>query len=57
MNYQWARNRNESTYTGLVPTAAERGGDFSQSLDALGRPVVVTDPTTGAPFREQRRSG
>jgi hypothetical protein len=50
LNYQWTRNRNASTYTGLVPTEAQRGGDFSQSLDAQGRPVVATDPTTGEPF-------
>ncbi len=50
LNYQWTRNRNALTSTGLVPTEAQRGGDFSQSLDAQGRPVVVTDPATGAPF-------
>ena len=40
-----------------VPTALERGGDFSQSiyqgqLDEQGNPipVVITDPTTGQPF-------
>jgi hypothetical protein len=50
LNYQWTRNSNGSTFTGRVPSAAERGGDFSQSLDAQGRPVVATDPATGAPF-------
>jgi hypothetical protein len=50
LNYQWTRNRNDSTSTNRVPTAAERGGDFSQSLNALGGPVVATDPATGAPF-------
>ena len=41
-----------------VPTALERGGDFSQSvyqgqLDDQGNPipVVITDPTTGQPFQ------
>ncbi|MFN7993933.1 MAG: carboxypeptidase regulatory-like domain-containing protein [Bryobacteraceae bacterium] len=33
-----------------VPTAAERSGDFSQSLDQSGALRVITDPTTGAPF-------
>jgi hypothetical protein len=47
VNYQWMRNRNATTQTARVPTAAERVGDFSQSLDALGRPVRVVDPTTG----------
>ena len=33
-----------------MPTAAERRGDFSQSLDVFGRPVRLVDPATGAPF-------
>lgn len=43
-NYQWTRNSNASTQTGLMPTAAERRGDFSE----LGRTVL--DPATGPPF-------
>jgi hypothetical protein len=50
LNYQWTRNRNATTSTARVPSAAERGGDFSQSPDAAGRPVLATDPDTGAPF-------
>jgi hypothetical protein len=50
LNYQWTRNSSASTYTGRVPSAAERAGDFSQSLDPQGKPVVATDPLTGAPF-------
>lgn len=33
-----------------VPTAAERNGDFSKSVDGSGRPIVITDPTTSAAF-------
>jgi len=33
-----------------TPTTAERGGDFSQSLDTNGRLIVVRDPLTGLPF-------
>ncbi len=44
VNYQWTRNSNANTQTGLMPTAADRRGDFSQ----LGRPVL--DPDTGLPF-------
>jgi hypothetical protein len=33
-----------------VPTAAERTGDFSQSVDGSGKAIVITDPTTAAPF-------
>jgi hypothetical protein len=46
VNYQWVYNRNPSNQpgTGLVPTPAQRGGDFT------GAPFVVRDPATGAPF-------
>jgi Carboxypeptidase regulatory-like domain len=37
-----------------VPTAAERTGDFSQSVDQNGNPVVIKDPTTGQPFPGNR---
>src|SRR5207248_4334883 len=33
-----------------VPTALERQGDFSQSLDTNGQLIVIKDPTTGLPF-------
>jgi trimeric autotransporter adhesin len=48
--YQWTRNHNDTVETGLMPTAAERGGDFSQVLDRRGNTVVITDPTTGQRF-------
>ncbi len=44
VNYQWTRNGNGSTVPALVPTAAERSGDLSQSLRA---PV---DPLNGLLF-------
>ena len=44
IGYQWTHNKNSSTQTGLMPTEAQRTGDFS-SL-----PLPVIDPTTGAPF-------
>jgi hypothetical protein len=50
VNYQWTRNRNATTQPGLMPTLAERGGDFSQVLNALGQPVRIFDPTTGLQF-------
>jgi hypothetical protein len=34
----------------LVPTQAERNGNFSATRDGQGRPVVVIDPLTGQPF-------
>jgi hypothetical protein len=50
INYQWTRNRNDSNATGLMPTVAERNGDFSQALNQLGQPVQVINPFTGAPI-------
>lgn len=44
LNYQWTRNSNANTQNGLMPTAADRAGDFGQ----LGRPV--SDPAAGTPF-------
>src|SRR5215471_12091077 len=33
-----------------VPTALERKGDFSQSVDNNGKPLVIKDPLNGQPF-------
>jgi hypothetical protein len=42
INYQLSRSRNGSIATGLVPTEAERAGDFSGTLNPLtGKPVVL----------------
>jgi hypothetical protein len=34
----------------LVPTAAERTGDFSHSVDGTGKAINIIDPTTGVAF-------
>jgi len=47
--YQGTRNRNASTQTNLMPTALERGGDFSQTLNPAGKPVQAIDPLTVDP--------
>ena len=44
INVQHAVSHNATTHSALMPTAAERAGDFSQSG------VVVRDPRTGQPF-------
>jgi hypothetical protein len=44
LNYQWTRNRTETAQSALMPTPAERAGDFSQ----VTKPLL--DPTTGQPF-------
>ncbi|MBI5281857.1 MAG: TonB-dependent receptor [Candidatus Solibacter usitatus] len=33
-----------------TPTALERAGDFSQTLDVSGKLIPIKDPTTGQPF-------
>ncbi|MCU0229113.1 MAG: carboxypeptidase-like regulatory domain-containing protein [Bryobacterales bacterium] len=38
----------------LVPTAAERQGDFSATVEATGAPVTIRDPLAGAPFAGNR---
>ncbi len=44
LTVQISRNRNTSSNPGLMPTEAQREGDFAQL------PVTVNDPTTGQPF-------
>jgi trimeric autotransporter adhesin len=46
LSYQWGRQHTDSTSQGLVPTQAERNGDFSQVLNNLGQPVTIIDPAT-----------
>jgi hypothetical protein len=48
--YQWTRYVDASTQSALMPDAAEREGDFSQALNALGQPVQIFNPATGQPF-------
>ena len=48
--YQHTADHNATTQSVLMPTTAERRGDFSHSADAFGRPVRLIDPATGAPF-------
>ena len=50
IGYQGMRNHNASTQPYLMPTAAERSGDLSQTLNPLGNPVQLIDPSNGAPF-------
>jgi trimeric autotransporter adhesin len=50
VGYQWTRNRNATTQSALVPSLAERMGDFSNTLNAQGQPVQIFNPATGLPF-------
>jgi hypothetical protein len=50
LGYQWTRDRDAATDSALVPDAAERNGNFSHAVNALGQPVQIFDPTTGGQF-------
>ncbi len=46
VGYEGLRERSLASFTGTVPTALERTGDFSRSLDASGRLIQMYDPRT-----------
>ena len=50
LGYQRTIDHNTSTQSALMPTAAERIGDFSQARDVLGRAIQLVDPVSGRPF-------
>ncbi len=50
LGYQGTSATNATTQFTRMPTALERAGDFSQTLDARGQPVRIVDPATGQPF-------
>jgi hypothetical protein len=50
ISYQGNNDDTTTSQVARMPTALERAGDFSQTVDILGRPVQITDPTTGLPF-------
>lgn len=50
VGYQRTSDHNFTSAAQRMPTALERSGDFSQTVDGLGRPVTVIDPLTGQPF-------
>jgi hypothetical protein len=45
-SYDGLRDTSAGSFTGTVPTALERTGDFSQTFDAKGNLIVIYDPTT-----------
>jgi hypothetical protein len=49
VGYQWTRDSDASSLSGLVPDPAERTGDLSNLLNAQGQPVTIYNPSTGAP--------
>jgi hypothetical protein len=49
--YRWTRDHSAATEQGLVPTDAERMGDFSGLLNPSGQPISIYNPATGLPFQ------
>jgi hypothetical protein len=47
---RWRINIPGSLIQQTVPTALERTGNFSQTIDQNGRLVPITDPANGSPF-------
>jgi Carboxypeptidase regulatory-like domain/TonB dependent receptor len=45
-DYEGLRQGSAATLNTTVPTAAQRAGDFSKTLNAAGQLVVIYDPTT-----------
>ncbi len=46
VNYEGTRNPSAGQTTIAVPTALERTGDFSKTVDSAGRPITIYDPNT-----------
>jgi len=50
VGYQRTADDNVFSQSQRMPTALERNGDFSQTVDGFGNRVTVVDPRTGQPF-------
>jgi hypothetical protein len=51
VSHEWGRSKTPPAPRRIiVPTEAERRGDFSQTRDTAGIPVTIRDPQTGQPF-------
>lgn len=48
-DYEGLRQGSATTLTTTVPTAAQRAGDFSHTLNSAGQLVVIYDPETTVP--------
>ncbi len=49
VDFQGDNQRNQSLYTGTVPTNAWRTGDFSNLRDSSGKPITIYDPLATQP--------
>lgn len=50
INYMLGRNRSANNASILVPTDAQRNGDFSGLVDNQGKPIQLVDPRTQIPI-------
>jgi hypothetical protein len=46
VSYEGLRDTQATSFTGTVPTALERKGDFSQTFDAKGNLITIYNPST-----------
>jgi hypothetical protein len=49
-SYQRVENRTSNVASALMPTDAQRAGNFSQATTPSGAPVQIFDPNTNQPF-------
>ena len=53
-NFLFSYNRNSNNTANIIseqmPTLLQRAGDFSQTVDGFGNPVLLVDPVTRLPF-------
>ena len=47
-SYDGLRDSSQGSFTGTMPTALERTGNFSQTFQSNGTPIVIYDPSTTA---------
>jgi hypothetical protein len=52
VGYQRLLDNSTITEPARLPTALERAGDFSRTVDGFGRPVRIVDPLTGQSFAD-----
>lgn len=53
-NWTGTRNTNPFDQFAVVPTEAERNGNFAGLTDRQGNPITIIDPQTGQPFPQNR---
>jgi len=57
VSWESLRQTQGANSIGVIPTLLERSGDFSQSFDAMGRPILIKDPLASGPCTATNGSG